>query len=258
MYEIHGYSTLLAAALQQATRMVHALPAGYHLAAGHDVLNFLRGYGCIGYPSGQPDQFTLGPWLKRPGTPAHQHAAITIIPCFSDDIAPFSPPDPSYAAYCFASDQLILIYAAEQWSPAELALLLFHEGRHARHRLGPKLAELPPLDRDELHETNTWLATLNLLSSWGGAAWVTALRCEIDWLAAHALTVTGPREIKYVASKQYWPALDDLFGATSHALVRRVRQSLVTLAANIEYWSDRNPALLLEQICHSALAEFYR
>lgn len=260
MHAVSKYSDLLKAVLRQAEQMVECLPTGYHYAAGQDIINFLHDYGCEGYPSGQAGEFIIGPWLYRSDTPKTQGDCVTVIPCFSDDVPPYKPPfheDDIIAGHCFSADQLIVLYAVEQWSVAELALNVLHEGRHARHRIGPKLAGLSPLDRDELHETNTWLVTLNIVSTWGGASWAAAVRREADWLAAQALTPNQPRGIMYAASKQYWPELDRVFGSTKHNAVRKMRQSLVVLAANIEYWSQQNSTLLPEQICHSALAYFY-
>lgn len=260
MHAIHEYSNLLKAVLQQATQMVHALPAGYHLAAGHDILNFLRYWGCEGYPSDQVGQFTLGPWLTRPGQPAQQHEAITIIPCFSDDIPPMAQPtgkDAIFPGVYSRGAQIILLYDAEQWSLPEVALTVLHEGRHARHRIGPHLIGLPPLDQNESHEANTWLFTLNVLNAWGGKTWAVAVEQESAWLQQQSLQPGRAGQLKYAGSKHDWPELDQLFGVSRHARVSEVRRTLVTLSANIVYWSQRL-RLPPEQVCYSLVTHFYK
>lgn len=255
MHPVQEYSGLLHRILQQAEQMIACLPTGYHYAAGQEIINFLKTHGCVGYPSGQVKDFNIGPWLTRPGKPARQHATVTIVPCFSDDVPPSTPSpgvDLITPGSCFFTDQVIVLYSVDHWSLSELALTLLHEARHARHRIGPKLAGLSPLDQPEQHESNTWLFTLNVLNVWGGKAWYDAVQQEIAWLERRSLKPAQANQIIYISSQQYWPELDQLFGVNTHLAVRKVRQALVVLTANIEYWSRRTN-FPPEQVCHSLL-----
>lgn len=260
MHAIHEYSTLLKAVLRQATQMVHSLPAGLHLAAGHDILNFLRSYGCLGYPSGRIGDFHIDQWLTRDGSPADRYDAVTIVPCFSDDLPPVTPSlgmDVIIPGACYFTDQVILLCNVDHWSVPELALTLLHEERHARHRIGPKIAGLPPLDQDETHEANTWLFTLNVLNVWGGKTWFAAVEQEVAWLKQQPLDPDHAGQLKYASSQHYWPELDQLFGVSQYSHVREVRQVLVALTANTVYWSKR-ASLPPEQVCHSLVTHFYK
>lgn len=178
MHSFSKCSALLKTVLAQAEQMAAHLPATHH-PTSDDILSFLNTFGCEGYPTGQAAHFNIGPWLARQGIPTKQHEGVTIVPYFSDDVPPIALPPQSQTVIpgqCLYTDQAILLYNVDHWSQAELALTLLHEGRHARHRIGPRLAQLPPLDpNDALHETNTWLFTLNILTAWGGKAWEAAI-----------------------------------------------------------------------------------
>lgn len=260
MHTVPEYTRLLKEMIVQAEQMANCLPPG-HALDGWEVISFLKNYGCEGYPVGRKRDFGIGPWLGRAGMPTTRHEGVTIIPCFSDDVPPVELPTTTGSVMpgeCLYTDQLILLYNVDHWSLAERALALLHESRHARHRIGPKLAHLLPLDRvDSLHETNTWLFTLNVLVAWGGSAWKAAVQREVTWLTEQKLVPQQPGQILYAASHHYWPELDSVFGPTPHEEVKQVRQQWVAIQANMRYWPRQNPSFLPEQICHSVVSRWY-
>lgn len=243
----------------QAEIMTACLPPAL-ASAGAEIVDFLKKYGCEGYPADKEGDFTWGAWLGYPGTPGRKHEAVTIIPCFSDDVPPTSRPSKHSVApgVCLYTDQVIILFDADRWSIAELALTLLHEGRHARHRIGPRLAQLPPLDPDDVHETNTWLITLNLLATWGTPIWAEAVQQEINWLNSQSLSVSGAGQIVYTHSGQYWSQLDQLFGPTNHLSVRQFRRRLVSFQANMLYWSQLNPVWSPGKVCHALVTHHYQ
>lgn len=259
MRDMKEYHTLLRAILAHAEQITACVPPE-HRADATEVLAFLNTFGCEGYPSGRPKHFSIGPWISREGMPTRQYDGLTIVPCFSNDVPPFAPPprNQSVAPGCsFYTDQVVLLYNVDHWSLTELALTALHEGRHARHRIGPTLAGLLPLDQADTHETNTWLFVLNALMSWAGAAWDAAVRNEVAWLDRQPLAPEHPGQILYVESRRYWPELDRVFGPTQYADARTVRQRLTSLQANMQYWSRRDPSVSPEQVCHSLVSRFH-
>lgn len=257
MHPVSEYRDLLKRIIAQAEQMVSFLPT-INAVSRTEVIDFLKQYGCEGYPTNQVADFSIGPWLTRVGRPNTQHEGVTIIPCFSDDVPPVKLSDSFGLGQCLHTDQVILLYNVDHWSLAELALILLHEGRHARHRIGPRLAKLSPLDNDEnLHETNTWLFMLNILVAWGGTVWNAAVQHEMAWLAKQRFSSDHPGKIIYDASNQYWPELDQLFGVTRYDQARQLRQRLVSLQANMLYWPQQDTSLCAEGVCHSLVHYFY-
>lgn len=260
MHAVQEYSRLLKAVLVQAEKMIACLPPVYAFDR-REVISFLKNYGCEGYPVGRLVDFNVGLWLARAGIPAAQHEGVVIVPCFSDDVPPVelsNATDWVLPGECFYTDQAILLYNVDHWSLAELALTLLHEGRHARHRIGPKLAHLLPLDRvDKLHETNTWLFTLNVLVAWGGAAWRAVVEREIAWLTGQRLVPKKAGQILYTASYQYWPEMDKVFGLAKYEQMKHVRQKFASLQANMEYWAQQNSSFRFEEICHTIVSHWY-
>ncbi len=259
MHPINEYHDLLQNIIVQAKKMVDCLSSS-RVIDGYEVINFLHDYGCEGHPSDQVATFKIGPKFDQSGTPLRQSDAITIVPCFSDDIPPAELPDQSKSvnpASFMYSDQVIVLYNVDHWSLPELALSLLHEGRHARHRLGLKLANLSPLDKEDFHETNTWLFILDVLVAWGGSSWQKAVQKEVWWLKKQRLKSTKGK-IVYADSGQYRPELDDLFGTTKHQEVQFTRQQLLSLFANMQHWSHgRNSTLSEMEICHALIKLSY-
>ncbi len=243
-----------------AEKMVSSLPPS-HSAYGKEITDFLRRHACIGCPDKKAGAFGLGQWLTREGRPESQFDAVTIIPCWSSEVAPISPPstyDAVAPGVTNAHAQVIILYAVDRWSVPELALTLLHEGRHARHRLGTKLGGLIPLDADAMHESNTWMVTANILQAWGGNLLKSAVYHEIKWLEKHASEAPAVGQIAPCASNQYWPQLDYLFGHTDYSEVRMVRQALVSLLANAVFWPRQNPSINETQVFHTLVSEFNR
>lgn len=257
MHTVSEYSDLLRVVLAQAEQMTARFPP-IHRKESNEVLSFLKTYGCEGYPTNREKDFNIGPWLAQQGTPSTQRNGIAIVPCFSDDVPPATPSSSCIFGQCFHTDQVVILYDVDYWSHAELALFLLHEGRHARHRIGPRLAQLPPLDQtNDLHETNTWIFTLNILTAWGGKTWDAAVQREIAWLMQQNPKTDRPGQILCHQSPYYWPELDQVFGPTCHESVHLVRRSIVSLQANMMYWSQRDSTLKPEQVCHSLVKHFY-
>lgn len=259
MHDADEYRTLLHAVLARAEQIVACLPVA-HRSEAAEVLGFLKTYGCEGYPSGRAKDFSIGPWIVRGGMPKRQHEGVTIILCFSDDVRPVELPPHSQSVIpgdCFHTDQVICLYNADHWSLTELALTALHEGRHARHRIGPTLAGLPPLDHADVHETNTWMFMLNALGFWGGTALDAAVQQEITWLGRQPLAPEHPGQITFAESRCYWPELDQVFGPVQHADARTLRQRLVSVLANMLYWPRRDSSLSAEQVCHSLVSCLY-
>lgn len=255
----NDYRGVLTAIVQRAEQMVNLL-SGENYPAGQAVMEFIRRYGCEGYPADRVGKFTIGPWLGHTGYPVKQSESVTIVPCFSGDVPPAALPTRGRAVIpgsFLYTDQAIVLYNVDHWSIAELALTLLHEGRHALHRLGPKLANLPPLDPDDLHDTNTWLFTINLLVAWGGSIWEKAVQQEISWLNCQSLPFPIAPPTVCVQSGRFWPEIKDLFGESKHLSVRQVRQSLVSLQAHMLYWPQLNSDLKPGQICHSLVTHLY-
>lgn len=258
MHALHEYHDLLDKILRQADQMVARLPRSDRVG-GREILNFLRNFSCRGYPGEKVGDYKVGPWLYREGMPGSPSDAVTICPCFSDDVSPAKIPDAENIicpGQCYG--QMILLYQVDQWSIVELALCLLHESRHARHRLGPKLAGLAPLDHGDLHETNTWMFMLKVLAAWGGEVWETVVQHGVDWLTQQPLTPKRAGQIVFaLASPPYWRELDQIFGQTQHEDVREARQELVSVQAHIDYWSARNPKLTPEQILGFQISHMY-
>lgn len=259
MHGVTEYKRLIRDVVWQADEMTARL-SPESLPEGVEVLNFLRRFGCEGFPCDCVDRFDIGPWISRSGHPQHQHEGFAVVPCFSDDVPPIAPYEDDaggVSGRCLYTDHAVVLYNVDRGSLVEVALVLLHEARHARHRIGPKVMQLAPLDPTlEVHETNTWIFTLNLLRGWGGEAWQQAVQCEVSWIMRHPeLTATeSATEIRYVASHEYWPELDVVFGKAPHESAHRVRRSLVALHANILYWSHKNPLFIPQLVCHSIIA----
>ncbi|HSX25046.1 MAG TPA: hypothetical protein VLG69_03720 [Candidatus Andersenbacteria bacterium] len=223
---------------------------------------FLKKHACYGFPSDKAPGFGIGPWIWKQGAPAKQSDGITIIPCFSDD----KSPDPSKATEkdilpgrIFYTDQAIILYDIDRWTNIEMAITLLHEARHTRHRLGGKLASLPPLDKEEFHEGNTWLFMLALLNAWGKENWRDAVKQEVAWLGKQLLHGSDSSKIMYHQSSNDWPGLSLVFGEAKHNNAGTLRRKLVSLQANMDYWSDRFGSLSPEQVCHTIMVgHFYK
>lgn len=258
MHQQEEYNKLLRGILDQAQSMVKCLPDTVR-PEGRDILDFLDRSGCQGYPGENLGKFYIGMKLDGSSVPHDHHETVVIIPTFSDDTPPIPVPTNKIRPGCFfGREHLVVLLCVERWSPADLALILLHESRHARHSLGPKLAGLSPLESDDSHETNTWLFTVNVLNAWGKDPWEAAVRREIEWLEKMA---PGHSQVPgFIARGQsgvYWPELDVVFGPPPHDWARQVRQSQVVLCANMRYWSAQNPTMSAEQICHSLVSKSY-
>lgn len=259
-YSTNDYYALLDQIIDKAVEMVGCLPPA-HRPSGTDILDFLRRYSCRGWPTGRVGEFTIGHRLNGQARQGDQYDVLTVITCFQDDVKPLQRPSDSawITPGTFSKkNQVILLFEVDCWSLPELALFLLHEGRHARHRLGSKLAQLPPLDLEELHESNTWMVTINTLAAWGGEIWERAVGWEVDWLRCSSLPQISAKQIAYQSSQTNWPELDLIFGSTSYEPARRLRQELLAVQANMIYWSEQNPTLRPEQICHSIVSHLYR
>lgn len=253
------YGDMLKSIVAQAKKMAATLPPTGQ-AGAMEVLTFLNLFGCEGYPAGRSNDFWIGPWLDGGGLPARQHQGVAIIPCFSDDVPPVVPAEAPgvLQGQLLFTDQVVILYNVNRWSLAELALVLLHEVRHARHRLGPKLGSLMPLDvSEDVHETSTWIFTLNVLVAWGGELWDAAVQREINWLYEHDIK-SEQGHILIAPSHQYWPEFDQVFGPAANDEVRQARQRLAALQANMVYWPRLNTSLTAEQVCHTLVRYHYR
>ncbi|TSC64184.1 MAG: hypothetical protein G01um1014106_234 [Parcubacteria group bacterium Gr01-1014_106] len=246
------YRSLLEQVVTQTESMVSRVPSP-HSHNGQAVVSFLRQYGYVGYPSGKANEFGKGSWLTKAGCPNSKYEGVAIIPCFSDDVLPVAASPQKFAqGCCLHADQVILLYAVDHWSRPEIALTLLHEGYHARHHIGPRIASLQPLDPNEtVHESNAWMLMLNTLVCWGADRWKRIVQREIAWLQKQHPVPPSPRGIQFAKSEEYDAELDLLFAPTPHAHVSAVRKCLVAFHANMGYWSKRNPSLRAEDILHT-------
>jgi hypothetical protein len=205
MHTLVDYVHVISATIAHLQKMIGLLPTP-NQKPFQEILDFLLKFGCYGYPGSNGKDFQTGSYITQNKAPLHALDVITIVPCFSNDVKIAVPPeaDPStLTAVFFKTDQVIALYDTNHWSQTELALFLFHEARHARHRIGPKLANLPPLEPDAIHEINTWITMLNLLAVWGGKNWKFAIQQEISWLKQQHFEPENPLQIIYKQSGTY-------------------------------------------------------
>jgi len=259
MHPKSEYSSLLKDVIAMAKRMIACLPSS-QADKGKECLSFLEAFGYEGYPGSGGGNFHIGSFVVGTRKPGAQKEGIAIILCFSDNVS-LVPPEGNKSVtpgQLLRGSQALVLHDVDHWSLSELALTLLHEARHARHRLGPKMAKLEPLDsNDDLHETNTWLFIANILVMWGKEIWEKAVSQEITWLESRNLEQPRPGHIACDESAQDWPELERLFGASEFAEVRRFRRALVSLQANMRYWSERDKTLNPESICHSLVKCYY-
>lgn len=224
------------------------------------ILKFIRDWGCFGFPFSEEGDFSIGPWLYRSGMPESQKEAVVIVPCFSED-AKIGLPDEwqndTVPGLLLPNSNVIALYDVNQWSFGELALTLFHESRHARQRLGSALANLPPLDTETTHETNTWLFIIGILQEWGKEQWQYAVDREIEWLTENSPDPESG-QLVFGMSRQSWMELRSLFGILDNKDKLTFRQRLVALSANMTYWPHVITSLTPEQVAHSIISHFYK
>jgi hypothetical protein len=258
MHEPNEYEPYYDQCLKQALILVKKLSEAGDMD-GLEILRFLQKYCYVGLPAGQLGKFDIHPWVARSGLPTHQEEGLAWIMCFGDDVAPVQRPQTS--AFKLGSfhrkAQAIVIFDIDQWSPLELALVWLHEGRHARQRLGPLLQNLPLLEPEESHETNTWTFTLNILDVIGGQSWGGAVKKEMEWIAQHVEIPDGPTGIVFDTSGIYWPELDEVFEQTASQSVQEVRRQLLSIRAHIEYWCQAK-RLRQQDVCHALVRAFYQ
>ena len=254
------YSEYLKKIFHQMNEMASCFPTPLR-EESNEVSLFARAYACYGYPGDAVGDFELGSWIFRSGNPAKQHNAISIIPCFSDDVLPVTLPQDGKVDFgkSIASAQIIILFSVDQMSVVDAAWTLFHELRHARHRLGAKLAGLLPLDiSEEVHEGNTWMFCMDILAAWGGELWERAISREVDWLRKQRFAPLPANEFMYHQSGVYWPELDELFGPCSNANTRLMRQKLLSLPACATYWTTGDaPVLSYEQVFYSLVVNYF-
>ena len=207
-----------------------------------EVLSFMRLFGFLATPVKQ-NEFTVRNWLCRKDVPQTHMDGLAIIPCLSSDIPP-TPPRKSqrhvHAGTFFRSTQMIILYDFDLWTPFELATTLLHEGRHARHRLGPTFTTLGPLDsNEEVHEVNCWLSMLNGIEAAGGNNWREACAKEYRAIEHFELGQPEATAFPFLESGLYWAELDHVFGPRIHPQAEEIRKALVSLRANMIYWPKR-------------------
>lgn len=261
MHSFTEYSELLKQIVDKAAQMVSHL-SDIPFEHGKEILYFIKHYGCEGYPSDKERDFFIGPWIGRPDTPIEQHQGVAIIPYFSDDkpltelVKEMREKGQIALGHCLYADQVIGLTNVDHWSLTELALALLHEGRHARHRIGPKIGNLPPLDENgEWHETYTWMFVLSTLADYKNKEWVAAVQKEVDWLESQ-----NPRspsnQIEYMISQHYWPELEQVFGPAKHETAKIARRYMASMQAHMIYWPRRNQNFRPANICRAIINHF--
>ncbi len=240
--------------------MVGCLPPENN-SQGKEILQFLNQHAYIGFAT-EERRFDLGRWVASQSFPGGRYNGIAIILYFSDEPSPLPHSvDPNvFRPGVFSRlDQMIMLFNVDRWSIPELALALLHEARHARHRLGGKLAGLPPLDLDDtFHEENTLSFHLYVLSVWAKELWIAAIAHGIAWLTAQSLVSPGENQILYKEVEEYCPELDAIFGESLHKDARSLRKHLVSIEANTHYWASQCPGLSMGQIFHSIASSVRR
>ncbi|MAF80640.1 hypothetical protein CL628_01360 [bacterium] len=254
------YMTQVNRMFNSANRLADAI-VSHDRGKARGIMEFMVQHGYMGIPGTTAGRFNLGCWLaaSRPGAPNQQAEGIAVIPCFSDDIPPVKRPQTTTGYQwggCYSrTAQAITIFDTERLTDTEIGLLLLHEGAHARHRTRD-IAGLPPLDPDDIHETNTWAMMLNCVTAIGGDAWSTAIAKEIRWLEAQNPDQPRPRAITYTWGSPYCLELDAVFGPVLHSSIKRFRQELLATAGNMLYWESRT-RLGAEDILHSIVTAHY-
>lgn len=259
MHSPKDYEPYYNACWQKAREIVQrASPHGVPKAA--TVLSFLERHCFVALPAAAPPKFTIGPWIRpRPQVPQDQYDGIAWIMCVSGDVPPVylgtvEAPTPGTL---FWRDHVLIQFDVDLYSPLDLALVWLHEGCHAVQRLGMKLDTIPPLDAEEVHETNTWILTLVLIDVAGEHSWQQAIQHEQEWIARHVPIPTEPSSVAFQHSGTYWPELDKVFGPTESQNVREYRSHLLAVRSHIDYWS-RLRGLSREDVCHALIRLIYK
>lgn len=256
MSQLSRYTTLFEHVWSEAMQLVLRSKAdGYH--EGIAVMRFLSDHGAMAYPPETPTTgYNIGQWISssKQGSPQRQSDAISIMLCMRNDTRP--------AGYewavggCFnKTAQLIMMFDANLFSPFDLALMLLHEGYHARHRLGFQLAGITPTDTEENHETNTWTFVYNVLISGKGKAWPTLIDKDIQDISTRlkGQKTKKPGQLLFSPIETY-PAtlMHTVFTPTQHDVVQRFRMVLVEAMSNTVYWAEKT-GMSQEQIMGSII-----
>ncbi len=233
-------------------------------SSGPEVIRFLKQYAYEEYPSDKVGETFIGPWLFEPTRPYDPSKSISIILCFSDDEEPdildqaYKQEKRPIAYFNESKDEdgneiySIVLYDADKWSCAELALRLLHEGRHARHKLALRFGLKPLDDKDRLHhEVNCWLLELDILNTWGGKLWDTAVQRAVRWLEEHRPQTGSEIDLCY------YPELDQLFGTTQDKIIRDNRSCEVFLSACIKYAVKMLAASHPDKVAYDMISKWY-
>ena len=256
MSQSSRYVTLLESVWDAAMQIAQQSNVqGYH--EGLAVMRFLTDYGAIAYPPETPAAgFTIGEWIasSKHGAPQRQNDAVSIMLCMHNDVKPTGYE--SAICGCFnKTAQLIMMFDANLFSPLDLALMLLHEGYHARHRLGLQLAGIKPTDTEESHETNTWTFVYNILISGMGKAWSSLITQDIQDIPRRLAGEKPKKPGQFLFSPiETYPAtlMHTVFPATQHDIVQRFRMILVEARSNAVYWAEQT-SMPQEQIMGSII-----
>lgn len=239
MHPTSEYVPLLNQAWNEAARLVTtAHKHGY--TKGVKLMQFLGRHAAIAYPSADPGGFGIGEWIAKEGGPSHQGEVLSIMFCMRDD----TPPEPRilHSGGNFNKGaQLITVYDADLLSPTDRAIILLHEGYHARHRIGLKLDGFVPTDPEHAHETNTWTFVYNIMGVGIGEQWLQLVYQDVADIPRRLDGLPPPRPGTIIFSpvEHYPPSMDDVFGPTAHEVVRESRKLLLGIRSNTLYWSNR-------------------
>ncbi len=218
-----------------------------------DYFNFLwkHGYTCI--PTDEQGSFGSSGWLNHTrrdplmsGATGVKKGIGVILSVHGDNGSKFLPevriPQPNAAdivagaaghALC-DKEQLVIVGDIDFRPHRESAVILLHETRHLRNRLGPLFENLPALEPSETHEACTWDFNLNLLDAIGGDPWQRAIERELAWLRKQVHSRPGWLKEEYWAtSSQIPPELIQVFGPLSNPIAGGHRVMCTSIAAHV-------------------------
>lgn len=239
MYSDHDREGILRKAWGNANILAKASNArGY--AEGLTLMQFLAQYAAFAYPLKTDERdFAIGRWISKNGGPQTQGDAIAIMACVQGDTPPVPQIDGGRSSFN-RSGQLITLYDCDLFSPLDLALMLLHEGYHARNHLGPHFSASHKTEPSEAHEANTWTFVYNVLTSGLGSMWSTLVNKDFEDIPRriHGIDLR-PGQIVFSPVENYNALMDLMFEPTEHEIVRRTRMILVGVRSNVLYWAEK-------------------
>lgn len=263
---------ILKATLQETQTLVRGLERDHGWSEPRDFFGMLCQYGYVGFV--EPDgRLNAGTWLRpshRTMTPMTQDElsrSLGIVVCLHGGRLPGNIPavirssgttEYSRAAYVSSDEYPHLVLTdADFYTPMDHAIILLHEARHVRHRLGMRFAGLSPLEADDVHETQCWAFALRILDCIGGAHWSMAVEREMEWLVERLdVRLLSPSAPYFAMSNQYHPALEFLFGSALHDRARQTRNLLVSFAARLRLAKERECSV--DETLHNTVTAYYR